>query len=99
MDNIIYIEERTKMKKAFVKDPEDKLVPVLEIWESIGGWYWYVTEKDIDGDSDISYGLVDGVEKEWGNFSIEELKSLGNKVWRIDKKHWSYTGRGDIIMA
>ena len=36
-------------------------------------WTWYVTE--FDGE-DLFFGLVDGLEREWGYFSLSELASL-----------------------
>ncbi len=46
-------------------------------------WTWYVTEFD---GVDIFYGLVDGLEKELGYFSLKELESirgpLGLKIER-----------------
>ncbi len=36
-------------------------------------WTWYAVE--FDGD-DTFFGLVDGFEKEWGNFSLRELESV-----------------------
>lgn len=46
-------------------------------------WSWYVTEFD---GVDIFFGLVDGLDKELGYFSLSELKSvrgpLGLKVER-----------------
>ena len=46
-------------------------------------WTWYVTEFD---GKDIFFGLVDGLEKELGYFSLSELESvrgpLGLKIER-----------------
>ena len=36
-------------------------------------WTWYVTEFD---GSDLFFGLVDGMEKEFGYFSLKELESV-----------------------
>jgi hypothetical protein len=37
-------------------------------------WTWYMTEYDPD--QKLAYGLVEGLEKEQGYFSIEELESI-----------------------
>ena len=39
-----------------------------------GGWTWYIAEYDPD--SRICYGLVHGFEKEWGTFSLDEIKQI-----------------------
>ena len=75
---------------------------VLKAWESYNGWYWFATEKVreqeslIDGKAGkdtIWFGLVQGFEEEWGNFSQAEIESLGSKAWEIPKMNLPYSGR------
>ena len=77
--------------------------PVIEIYESFDGSYWFVTEKAWKQDSllgrkvykndQILYGYVrlsscpDGAE--FGYFSETELMRLGWRVWKVDKRNWS----------
>jgi DUF2958 family protein len=83
------------MKQVCIINPEGKPVPILEMWESFSGWYWYITEFDKE-DKDIAFGLVLGQEKEWGDIWLPELKSLGPyKVWKVPRKNWS--GAKDVI--
>jgi len=73
---------------------------VLKAWESYTGWYWFATEKvearkpGIEGGGSmiggrevedvIWYGLVQGLEEEWGDFSQAEIESLGRMaVWEL----------------
>jgi hypothetical protein len=75
----------------------------LKGWESYAGWYWFATEKIqkqdsvIDGvtykNDQIWFGLVQGSEEEWGDFSEAELKSNSPKVWRIPQKNLPWSGR------
>ena len=84
--------------KLFINDKE-----VLKGWESFSGWYWFATEKVeeyrlslIDGKEvpdTIWYGLVQGLEEEWGDFSQAEIESLSPKTWRIPQKNLPYSGR------
>ena len=37
-------------------------------------WTWYATE--FDEESGLFFGLVDGFEREWGYFSLEEMMSI-----------------------
>jgi len=78
--------------------------PVIEIFESFDGSYWFVTEKAWKQDS-----LIDGrVHKndqiffgyvrlshcpelaEFGYFSEAELRSLGWIVWKVDRVNWPF---------
>lgn len=72
--------------KYFVEANGSK-AEVLEIWESYSGWYWYITEKDKE-DPNYAFGLVRGLETEWGSIWLPELEQLKNKVWKVDKKNW-----------
>ena len=62
---------------------------VSRIWKSDNGWFWFATERVQDQISIINgkeypdtiwYGLVQGFEDEWGDFSEAELKLLYPKV-------------------
>ena len=71
---------------------------VLKAWESFSGWDWFATEQMEERklpDDTIWFGLVQGFEEEWGDFSEAELNELikVNKVWKIPKSAWSYSGR------
>jgi hypothetical protein len=82
---------------------------VLKGWESFTGWYWFATEKVeerkvadgsgsvmADGsvvDDTIWFGLVQGLEEEWGDFSEAEIRSLGNMAWEIKPQDLPHAGR------
>jgi hypothetical protein len=77
--------------------------PVIDIYESFNGSYWYVTEKAWKQDSligrkvhkqdQIFFGYVrlascpDGAE--FGYFSEAELQSLGWRIWKVKRQDWS----------
>lgn len=52
----------------------DKQVHAAYIIPFRSNWTWYMTEYDKD--SGDAFGLVLGVEPEWGYFNINELKKL-----------------------
>ena len=74
--------------------------PIIEIYESFDGRYWFVTEiaykqdSVINGkvykDDQILYGYVmlSGCPEcaEFGYFSKTELKLLGWRIWKVEKK-------------
>jgi len=82
---------------------------VIEAWESFSGWYWFATEKMeerklpdgsvmADGsvvEDTIWYGLTQGMDEEWGDFSEAELNQMikKNMAWKIPKANWSFSGR------
>ena len=84
---------------------------VLRGWESYTGWYWFATEKveerrvaDGSGsvmedgsvvDDTIWFGLIQGLEEEWGEFSEAEIRALGNMAWPIKLQDLPYAGRRD----
>jgi len=76
--------------------------PVIKGWESFSGWYWFATEKAWEQISlikgkhmkdTIYFGYVQGLEEEWGYFSLAELESLAPKVWEIPKRNLPHSGR------
>jgi hypothetical protein len=81
-------------KKFVLVDAAGKQQEVLEVYESFGGWYWYITEKYSD-DPDVVYGFVQGFEEEWGDIYMPELQGQIKKgmVWSVPKSAWSWTGR------
>lgn len=91
-------EFKSKGKDLYIDDKK-----VIRGWESWNGWYWFATEEAykqdsiIDGkeipDDSIYFGLVQGLEEEWGYFSKAELESLKPKVWKIPKKNLPWSGR------
>ncbi|WP_454961705.1 helicase-related protein [Eggerthia catenaformis] len=52
----------------------DKLVHAAYIIPFRSNWTWYMTEYDRE--SGDAFGLVLGIEPEWGYFNLEELKEL-----------------------
>ena len=78
--------------------------PIIEVYESFDGSYWYITEKlymqdsIIDGkvykDDQILFGYarlsVCPEYAEFGNISETELKLLGNRVWKVPIENWVF---------
>jgi hypothetical protein len=77
--------------------------PVIDIYESFDGSYWFVTEKAHKQDSviggrvykddQILFGYVRLSHcpecAEFGYFSEAELKRLGKWVWKVPARHWA----------
>lgn len=68
-------EIANKMPKLYATENvkvDDKVALVK--YFSISGWRWYGTE--FDPETKEFFGLVYGVEKEWGYFSLEEFERV-----------------------
>ncbi len=80
-----------------------KGVPVIDIYESWDGSYWFVTEKAWRQDSiicgkvyqndQILFGFVRLSScpdcAEWGYFSEGELTRLAPRVWKVRQRDWA----------
>jgi len=66
-------EIRERLPKLY--ESQNDKDPVLQVkfftpWSS---WTWYASEFD---GADLFFGLVEGLESEWGYFSLSELESI-----------------------
>jgi len=78
------IEKRLPALGA-TENVDDPLV-VCKFFDPTGSWTWFVLEGLRQGDDMIFYGLVHGFEKEFGNFSLNELRSVrGRFGLRIER--------------
>lgn len=55
------------------EDQGDAAIVRVKFFTPTSSWTWYAIE--FDGD-DLFFGLVDGLEKEMGYFSLRELESI-----------------------
>lgn len=53
-----------------------KAVAHLKLFTPDSSWSWYITEGQPEGGDFVFFGLVDGLEKELGYFSLSELKKV-----------------------
>ena len=67
-------EIREAFKKTGSQDGKaEEAKCIAKFFDPTGSWTWYATE--FDGE-DTFFGLVDGFELEWGDFSLSELQSV-----------------------
>jgi hypothetical protein len=57
---------------------ENEKDPIVQVkfFTPDAGWTWYATEGSPEGDDFIFFGYVQGVEPEWGYFSLRELRTV-----------------------
>ncbi len=71
---LITKEISTILPKLYEQDSKGlNAIAYVKFFTPDSNWTWYVTEYNGD---DIFFGLVDGLEKELGYFSLSELKSV-----------------------
>ena len=51
---------------------------IVKFFDPCGSWTWYATEYDPS--TREFFGHVCGFENEWGNFSLDELQSVRNRL-------------------
>lgn len=57
--------------------PLNEKVAVVKFFDPYGYWRWYVIEGQEQEDGDwLFFGLVDGIEREYGYFTLRELESI-----------------------
>ncbi|HGA0013852.1 TPA: helicase-related protein [Streptococcus agalactiae] len=76
-ENLMTDEMLERVPELYVQEDAalaDKQVHAAYIIPFRSNWTWYMTEYDRE--SGDAFGLVLGIEPEWGYFNIEELKEL-----------------------
>jgi hypothetical protein len=54
---------------------------IVKYFTPDGSWTWYVVEGEKKDNGDfLFFGLVDGLEKEWGYFTLKELEGVRGKL-------------------
>jgi len=72
-----------QLRKQFPKLNDTEGIPlegkkvIAKFFTPDSSWTWYAVE--FDGE-DLFWGLIDGLEKEWGYFSLKELKAARGKL-------------------
>ncbi len=74
----------------------DKAIVIAKFFDPAGSWTWYATEYDPKANT--CFGLVQGFELEYGDFSLTELQevrgSLGTSIER--DIHWKERPVGEV---
>ena len=87
--------------KHYIKDVySKKLVPIIAMYESYNGWYWFITEDNEEPyEADNGefgrrlFGLVFGHDIEWGYIWSYDLEKPQAQVWQVPEINWSSNSR------
>ena len=83
-------EIKNKLPKLYAteKTPLEEKRIVVKFFTPWSNWTWYAVEGESDGEDFRFFGLVDGHEKEWGYFTLNELTAIrGRFGLRIERDY------------
>lgn len=84
-------ELRAKLPKLYQTEdiPVEEKIAIAKFFTPDAQWTWYAVEGQEEDDDFTFFGLVYGLEKEWGYFSLKELESVRGKLGLpIERDKW-----------
>jgi Protein of unknown function (DUF2958) len=90
-------EIERRLPKLGATENQNVAPVIVKFFDPTGSWTWYAIEGERQKDGDwIFFGMVDGFEKELGEFSLNELITAKNglsglKALPIERDIW-FTG-------
>ena len=66
-------------------DEEEKVIAYVKYFHPFSSWTWYVTAYN---GKDLCYGLVFGLEVEWGTFPLSTLRKIKIEGLKIERDLW-----------
>ena len=67
-------EIERKLPALYANEDVEDPIAILKLFTPDSSWTWYATEYDPE--ERMFFGLVDGLERELGYFSLDELESV-----------------------
>lgn len=72
---LLTAELRQRLPPLYAQEGASDPIIHAKFFTPDSDWTWYVTEGSEENDDFIFFGFVIGFEKEWGYFSLNELKT------------------------
>jgi hypothetical protein len=70
---------------------------IVKFFTPDSSWTWYVAEGELQQSGDwMFFGLVDGLEKEWGYFTLSELQAVRGRLGLPVERDMYFDG-GQIV--
>ena len=74
-------EIEQQLPKLGATEKQDAAPVIVKFFDPTGSWTWYAVEGEKQPDGDwVFFGMVDGFEKELGEFSLYELEHAKDGV-------------------
>lgn len=72
---LLTAELRKSLPALYSQEHTETVIAHIRLFTPDANWTWYVTEGSEQEDDFIFFGYVIGFEKEWGYFSLSELRA------------------------
>jgi len=69
-------EVRKSLPPLYAQEGVPDHIVHVKFFTPDANWTWYATEGSAEEDDFIFFGYVIGLENEWGQFSLNELRSI-----------------------
>lgn len=70
-------EIKKNIPALYSTEGQSEKTAICKFFDPCGSWTWYVVEGEEQKNGDWKFfGLVEGMEKEWGYFTLNELESV-----------------------
>jgi hypothetical protein len=94
-------ELRTKLPPLYSQEAEAEPIVYAKFFLPGTGWTWYVTEGSQQEDEFLFFGLVVGLESEFGYFLLSELESVRTRLGNGVERDLNFTERRltDVVPA
>ena len=71
------IEKKLAKHPLYSTDGQKEKEVIVKFFNPYSGWRWYVCEGEKQENGDwLFFGFVEGIEKEWGYFTLSELQRI-----------------------
>ena len=68
---------KKRIPALYSRESDTDMRFVCKFFDPCGSWTWYVLEgEELENGDWRLYGLVDGLEKEWGYFMLSDLEKV-----------------------
>jgi len=96
---LLTAELRSVLPKLYSQDGNRNPMVYAKYFFPAGGWTWFVTEGEQDGDDFLFFGYVIGHEREWGYFLLSELESINIHGLTVERDRYFDAGPMDSVLA
>lgn len=69
-------ELKNQLPKLYEQEEIDDPKVFIKFFFPAGNWTWFVTEGEPKGDDFLFFGYVIGLEREWGYFTLNQLREV-----------------------
>ena len=84
---------------VFKQDGNSNPIVYAKFFFPAGGWTWFITEGEQDGDDFLFFGYVIGHEREWGYFSLREMEGIHINGLAVERDLYFDAGSLSSVLA